>query len=125
MYLLIDLSQNDIIHLQLFSKDNLIDFNEEGRNRELLELIHNFLGDNNLETKDLNGVMTVVGEGSFTNTRIPAVIANVFGYVLKIPIMLITKEQIVKVQELIPKLDKIPVGRYVSAKYSAEPNIGK
>lgn len=124
MYLLIDLSQNDIIHLQLFNKDNLIDFSEEGRNRKLLESIHKFLGDNNLETKDLNGVMTVVGEGSFTNTRIPAVIANVFGYVLKIPIMAIQKKQINNAQKLIEELKKMPIGQYVSATYSAEPNIG-
>lgn len=124
MYLLIDLSQNDIIHLQLFNEDNLIDFSEEGRNRKLLESIHKFLEDNNLETKDLNGVMTVVGEGSFTNTRISAVVSNAFGYALKIPIIAIKKNDIENVQELIGRLNEVPVGQYISAKYSAEPNIG-
>ncbi|MDP2693062.1 MAG: hypothetical protein Q8O88_05485 [bacterium] len=124
MYLLIDLSENDTIHLALFDKEGLVEFECGGRNRELLECIDKFLTENEIKSHDLKGVMTVVGEGSFTNTRISAVVSNVFGYCLKKPMMAIKKNQIGEVQELIDELESVPVGQYVSAKYSAEPNIG-
>ncbi len=124
MYLLIDLSKNDLIHLSLFDKDSLIDFDCSGRNRELLGCIEKFLKENKIENHEIDGIMSVVGDGSFTNTRISAVVANVFGYALKIPIMAIRKEQISDIQKLIPELENVFPGQYISAKYSAEPNIG-
>lgn len=124
MYILIDLSQNDTIHLALFDKDNLVEHNYNGRNRELLECIYKHLQKNKVKISDLSGIMVVVGEGGFTNTRISAVVGNTFGYALGIPVMSVTKAQIGEIQTLIPKLALVPVGQYVSAKYSAEPNIG-
>ncbi|OGH59361.1 MAG: hypothetical protein A2725_00850 [Candidatus Magasanikbacteria bacterium RIFCSPHIGHO2_01_FULL_33_34] len=124
MYILINLSEYDIIQLALFDKDSLVETKYNGRNRELLESMDTFLVDNKCDKNKLKGIMVVVGEGSFTNTRISAVVANTFGYALQIPIMSINKNQIDNVQELISEIDKIPVGQYVSAKYSSEPNIG-
>lgn len=124
MYLLIDLSEFDQIHLSIFNEDTLFDFNKSGRNRELLGAVDEFLKDKKIDKNDIKGVMTVVGEGSFTNTRISATLANVFGYQLQIPIMAISKNQVSRVQDMIAELQKVRVGQYVSAKYSAEPNIG-
>ncbi len=73
----------------------------------------------------LAGIMVVVGAGSFTSTRLACVVANTFAYVLQIPLLAIKKDEINKIQKLIPKLLKQKKGHYISATYSGEANIGK
>lgn len=135
MMLLIDLSEKDKIRLALFDKDSIQRAEYNGRNRELLVSIDTFFNKQGFSRrwagsrwraggKELKGIMAVVGTGSFTNTRISAVVANTFGYVLNIPLMAIAKDQVDNVQDLIPELLNQPKGQYISATYSAEPNIG-
>lgn len=140
MFLLIDTSEKDNIVLALFNKDNIEYKNYSVPNRELLVCIDELFisqsclttGKKSIKSKihkvnlnDLEGIMVVVGAGNFTNTRIACVVANTFAYILQIPLLAIQKEQVVDVQNLIPKLlTQIP-GQYISATYSAEPNIGK
>lgn len=125
MYLLFDLSVKDIIHLALFDKTRRMDKEIPGRNRDLLSAMDDFLIEQKLSKNDIKGIMTVVGAGSFTSTRIAAVIANAFGYAQKIPLLAIQRDQLGDVQSLIPKLLAQPLGQYVSATYSGEPNITK
>ena len=124
MFLLIDLSEKDLIHLSLFDESTLKNFESAGRNRELLSCVNTFFVQENFASKNLRGIMVVVGTGSFTNTRISAVTANTFGFVLNIPLLAIDASQIDKIQQLIPHLQKQKKGQYISAIYSAPPNIG-
>lgn len=124
MYLLIDLSEKDLIHLALFDESTLKNFESAGRNRELLSCLDTFFAEQKFVVKNLQGIMAVVGKGSFTNTRISAVTANTFGFALNIPLLAIDAEQISKVQQLIPHLLEQKTGLYISAIYSAPPNIG-
>lgn len=124
MHLLLDPSAKDLIHLALFDEQRIKRYECAGRNRELLEAIDSFLTQEGAAKYDLKGIMVVVGAGSFTSTRIAAVIANVFGYVHGIPLLAINKEQAGDPQSLIPQLLSQPVRQYISATYSAEPNIG-
>lgn len=124
MYLLIDLSEFDEISLSLFDEQNINSVQYSERNRELLASIDKFLLDSKLGVDDIGGIMLVVGSGSFTNTRISAVVANTFAYAKNIPLLAIKKEQVSEVQKLIPILLAQPVGQYVSATYSAPPHIG-
>lgn len=149
MYVLIDMSVFDAIHLALFDESFRIDEVYEGRNRELLKCIDMFLVSAMVETspavtppssspstsptrrgdsrgfEDVRGIMVVVGAGSFTSTRIAVVVANTFAYVRQIPLLAIGEEQIDHAQDLIPELLKQKPGQYISATYSGEPNIGK
>lgn len=133
MFLLIDTSEKDNIVLALFDKDNIEYKNYSVPNRELLGCIDKlFESQKSIKSKvhkvsfdDLEGIMVVVGAGSFTNTRIACVVANTFAYDKQIPLLAIEKEETNKVQTLIPKLLKQKPGHYISATYSAEPNIGK
>jgi len=126
MYLLIDMSQQDKIHLALFGEQKRTDKTYEGRNRELLFCIDKLVHSQKPKAKsEIDGIMVVSGEGSFTSTRIACVVANTFGYVLQIPLLAIKVEQVDNVKELIPELLRQPRGQYVSATYSGEPNIGK
>ena len=123
MYLLIDLSIRDDIHLSLFNNKKIIDKHYDGHNRELVCCIDNLLKINKLKKNEIRGIMTVVGKGGFTSTRIAAVVTNTLGYTLNIPTLAITEENIKKIQELIPVLLKQNNGQYISANYSGKPNI--
>ncbi|MFH1946870.1 MAG: hypothetical protein ABIJ23_01800 [Candidatus Magasanikbacteria bacterium] len=128
MYLLLDLSVKDTIHLALFDENSIEHKKYSRMNRELLNCIDNFLAnqkaDNRQPTANPEGIMVVVGAGSFTSTRIACVVANTFAYVLQIPLLAIGEDKIDSVQDLIPELLKQPKGQYISATYSGEPNIG-
>jgi tRNA A37 threonylcarbamoyladenosine modification protein TsaB len=124
MFLLLDLSQKEKINLALFDENTMKKAKYDGMNRELLSSLDSFLSENNFDKKDLKGVMVVVGEGSFTNTRISCVVANTLGFTLGIPLLAIKKEQTKNLKKLIKTLVKEPVGQYISATYSAPPNIG-
>ncbi len=123
MFLLLDLSERDLIHLALFAPESIVHTNIPGRNRELLTVLEQFLAGQKLDKKDVKGIMAVVGAGGFTNTRIAIVVANTFAYSEKVPLLAITKDQVPKIQELIGELLRQPIGQYISATYSAAPNI--
>ena len=120
MFLLINTSEKDKINLALFDDKTVEHRIYSGRNRELLACIHDLLKD-----ERPHGIMVVVGAGSFTSTRVACVVANTFGYVLKVPPLAISKEQAKDPQKLISELLKQPRGQYISATYSGEANIGK
>ncbi len=124
MYLLINMSEKDQIHLALFDEQNREDKTYEGRNRELLASIDDFLSTKNLNKESVRGIMVVVGAGSFTSTRIVCVVANTFAYVRQIPLLAISVEDFDNIQDLIPKLLQQKPGNYISAEYSGEPNLG-
>lgn len=125
MYLLFDLSEKDAIHLALFDEEKRSDATVSGRNRDLLAVLDDFLQKENVNKKDIQGIATVVGAGGFTSTRIAAVVANAFAYAQKIPVIAVQKEQTADIPSLIAQLSTRPAGEYVSATYSAEPNIGR
>ncbi|KKQ27699.1 MAG: Peptidase M22 glycoprotease [Candidatus Magasanikbacteria bacterium GW2011_GWC2_37_14] len=142
MYLLIDMSEQDKIHLAVFDKIQIEHKYYTGRNRKLLVCIDKLLkssplgkgGAARLPARQgglLSGIMVAVGTGSFTSTRVACVVANTFAYTLQIPLLAIKKEEIVKVQKLIKKFEACPAkpggrrrGQYLSATYSGEPNLG-
>ena len=125
MFLLIDTSEKDNIQLALFDQNIIEHQNYSVPNRELLVCIDNLVKSKKYKVESIGGIMVVVGAGNFTNTRIACVVANSFAYSLQIPLLAIQKEEVEKAQDLIPKLlEQIP-GHYISATYSAEPNIGK
>jgi len=123
MYLLIDLSVKDDIHLSLFDKEKTSDQHYEGQNRELVFCVDELLKKNNLKKEKIKGIMTVVGAGGFTSTRIAVVVTNTLAHTLQIPTLAITKDDTQKIQELIPVLTKQDKSQYISASYSGEPNI--
>ena len=141
MYLLLNLSEKDIVYLALFDERNYQEKKYAGQNRELLKCVDLLFKNLKFKIKNLKGIMCVVGAGGFTSTRVAAVIANTLAYTLQIPVLAITVAQLFlsydkhpfdeqtgqsnSVQKLIPKLLKQPIGQYISPTYSGEPNIGK
>lgn len=125
MYLLIDLSEKDIIRLSAFDEDQKRDVRVSGRNRDLLAAIDDFFRDEGVDKNDIQGIATVVGAGGFTSTRIAAVVANAFAYIRKIPVVAIKKEDADNISFIIYHLSSRHAGEYISSTYSGEPNIGR
>jgi hypothetical protein len=143
MYLLIDLSVKDAIHLSLFDKDNIIDKTYSGLNKDLLSCIDSLLKKHVVGKADVKGIIVVVGTGGFTSTRISTVVGNTMAYTLQIPILALQEKDTKKIQEftplnptqlesrysrdyltgLIPELLDQPIGQYILASYSGPANI--
>jgi tRNA A37 threonylcarbamoyladenosine modification protein TsaB len=124
MYLLLDLADNDTIHLALVTVSKVVEWREMGRNRELLLLIHKFLHQEGCAPLDIRGIMVVVGTGSFTSTRIATTVANTWAYVHHIPLLAIQSAEVEHLQSLIPRLLLQDPGGFISPTYSAEPRLG-
>ncbi len=122
MFLLFDLSEKDLISLAWFSEESAERKEYEGQNRDLLFSVDSFLEEQGVEKGDVKGIAVVIGSGGFTSTRIATVVANTFAYVQNIPVLAVEKEED-DLKEVATRLKSQPVGQYVSAVYSAEPNI--
>ena len=125
MYLMIDTSERDVIALSLFDKEQKKDVRVTASNRELLQTIDSVLTSENILPEAILGIMVVVGEGSFTSTRLATTLANTFGYVQHIPLLAISKKQAEDPQSMIPSLLEQSSDQYLSATYSGVPNLGK
>jgi tRNA A37 threonylcarbamoyladenosine modification protein TsaB len=125
MFLFIDPSEKNHIRLALFDEDNFFEKKIEASNNKLLASIDAFFRERTFQKEALRGIVVVVGAGGFTSTRLATTIANTFGYVLRIPLLAISKEQATDVQTRIPELLEQPRGQYISATYSGEPNISR
>lgn len=124
MYLLLDLSIRDELHVALFDAERAFHHREIGRNRQLLSFIEQCLKEYHLRPNDILGIAVVMGTPGFTSSRIATVIANVFSYLNHIPLLAVRGEDTINVSSLVPLLRAQPPGRYLSAAYSGEPHIG-
>ncbi len=122
MYLLLNLSEKNIIHLALFHSTALKEKRIEGANRELLFCMDAFLKETQCTTRDIQGMMVVVGAGGFTSTRVSVIVANTFAYIYQIPLLAIDIEQARDPQSLIDTLLWQPKGQYILAAYSGLPH---
>ncbi|MEK9196353.1 MAG: tRNA (adenosine(37)-N6)-threonylcarbamoyltransferase complex dimerization subunit type 1 TsaB [Patescibacteria group bacterium] len=89
----------------------------------LNEKLEKLLNKNNLEFKDLEGIVFYSGPGSFTGLRIGASVANTLAYSLTIPIVGVTGEDWQDTG--IKKLKNKENDKIVKLNYGAEPNITK
>jgi len=118
------MSQLNQIHLAWFDEHKCYHKRVDGKNRELMQCIDTFFTKMEAAKHDIEGIMVVVGSGSFTSTRIGVVVANTWAFAKDIPLLAIQESQIEDIQSLIPTLLDQPKGQYISATYSGEPNIG-
>lgn len=121
MYILIDNSQDEkiVFHFYLntiWSQREFVD-----TTRDLLAHLTEFLAQEKKQLSDLRGLAVVVGQGKFTATRIATTVANTLAYVLKIPILAVDSWY----EELVGDIIAVPLGTYISARYSAPANIGQ
>ncbi len=125
MYLLIDPSQDAEIGLHVFTEKGGNKKVVQGEIRSALSLIDHFLSEQKMSSKDITGIAVVLGAGRFTGTRVAVTIANTWGYAAQIPVLGVFADEVGEYMTLAARLAAQPVGVYIAASYSAEPNIGK
>lgn len=124
MYLAIDMSQPSQIHLVLFESELVAEITTKGANADVLTVMADFLAANNIEAKSLHGIAIVMGEGTFTSTRLSVTVANTVQYVYDTPLLDITAAELSDVATLSERFKTDAKDHYLSATYSAEPRIG-
>lgn len=124
MYLYIDPSLHDQIHIVLYRKGEVKEYAVPGRNRELLNTIVSAFDQEKLLVTELEGIAILLGEGGFSSTRIAAVVGNTLAFALHIPIIGVTREHRITSESLSKLFSFAHAGVYISPTYSGEPNIG-
>ncbi len=94
MFLFID-TLSDPSYVALFDKKRtIIDSHSwSGKQREfdtLIEEVDNFVHKNNTAYQDLEGIITIIGPGGFTGTRVTTLVANTIAYAFHIPLFPLT-----------------------------------
>ena len=125
MILIINPSQKEHISLGLCAKTGGgISWHAYAEpNRELLSCIWDVLALHSLDKKDIQGIIVVVGAGSFTSTRIAVTVANTWGFAERIPLLALECKNLPNIQHTIPLLFSQQKRRFLSATYSGDPNI--
>jgi len=125
MYLFLDNSQEgELSFVIVYNEKKIRIFVWRGKKAERGPL---FCFDELLQKKavsfeKIRGLGVRVGVGRFTATRVATVFANTLGYFLKKPVVGLS---VFDPGEFLAKIKNSKPGVYVSAKYSAEANIGK
>lgn len=124
MYLIIDNSGANKVKLNCFLNTQWLGGEFAIlKKRGLLAGMVNFLSAHKKKLEDVRGLGVVVGVGCFTATRIAVTVANVLAYAFRIPV--VGLESADSLAKAVKKIKSAPVGRYVSASYSGQPNIGR
>lgn len=121
MFLLIDNSADEMIVFHGYVDNSWIQKQYLAQKYSVVGALEQFLRDVNKRLPDLCGLAVVIGKGKFTATRIAVTVANALAYALKVPVLTVDGW----VENLHDRIVEMPVGQYVSAKYSGEANIGK
>jgi tRNA A37 threonylcarbamoyladenosine modification protein TsaB len=123
MFLAIDPSDDNKISYYLFDDQKEISLTKQSKSSDFLSVLVDFLSEQNIELQEILGIVVVVGQGRFTSTRIATVIGNLFGFDLKIPLLSLEKFSLKNKKQIIEQLENTPKNKYISARYSGEPNI--
>lgn len=124
MFLVIDLSEHNLIRLRLVDEKVKYEHDQAGKQRAVLAAIDSFLSEHGLTPRKLYGIFVVTGAGSFTSSRVGAVIANTFAYVQHIPVLGIMASQVDTVVSHITSMLAQKPGHYLLPTYRAEAHIG-
>lgn len=123
MYLCIDSQERNNHHLILFEKGKKKETN--GSHPFLLVSIESFLKSEGLSKKDIEGIVVVVGKGTFSSVRMAVTLANAWHYSLHIPILSISPDELSHLDICIDQLQSQKESGYILPQYSGPPNIGK
>ena len=63
MFLVFDASQKDMVHIILFDTEKKADYNQPGKNRELLQEVVTFLEKEGCKKEEILGIAVVLGAG--------------------------------------------------------------
>ncbi len=120
MYLCIASQDRNHFDVILFDADQKKE-NQQKEYASLLDAVDAFLQEQCVLKQDIEGIMVVVGLGTFSTTRAGTVLANAWSLTQKIPVLAISPQQVLDIQKLIPLL--LEHQGLVLPEYNSEPNI--
>ena len=88
--------------------------------KSLLQALDEYCRSLDKDLKDIEGIAVVVGKGRFTSTRVAATMANALALSLGVAVLAVDQFS----ESINQQLSGTPKGVYISARYSAEANIG-
>ncbi len=119
MYLFLDNSQDQKIIFK-YCLDTIWVQHEFASDGSVLSSLDRLLSQENKQLSTLRGLAVRVGVGKFTATRIATTMFNALAYTLQIPVLAVDDWSL----DLLKKIQTVPIGQYVNARYSAPANIG-
>ena len=123
MYILIDnTSDGEVIFLSALDTKLVQDRFVMDKAGGLLASLEQWLRKIGKTKSDIHGLGVVIGKGRFTLTRVAVTMANTLAFAFGAPVVGLSDSNY---EVFMDKIKQIPVGQYVSAKYSGEANIGK
>lgn len=129
MYLIIENSKSDKTILALGEDKKIIKKIEKKRefheSENLLFLIDKLLSQIKIKIGELDGIIVILGPGSFTALRISCVIANTISYTEKISLYGFKQNEYKKLEDLLKKVKNKKPKNYLEPFYGKEPNITK
>lgn len=122
VYLRINTAQFDAVDLTLISPgEDRVNKTFSVSNRELLQCIDQLLTEHGRTIDDVGGIAVVLGEGSFTGTRLATTVANMMAFVKQIPVVGVAAHD--SDDHIIGALEKKEAGMYMTPEYSGEPTM--
>ncbi|MBU0731316.1 tRNA (adenosine(37)-N6)-threonylcarbamoyltransferase complex dimerization subunit type 1 TsaB [Patescibacteria group bacterium] len=129
MFLIIENSKPDKAILALAEDGKIVSkiikkrqFHES---ENLLEYIDDLFKEKKIKVRDLEGIIVVIGPGSFTAVRVACVIANTMAYVEKVPLYGFKQAEYNKLEDLLKKIKTRKEKSYLEPFYGKRPNISK
>ena len=121
--MILDMSQGRSIRICVFSRNEHTWYAYEGKSGDIVERVSESLERASLQSSDVEGIAVVMGEGTFTGTRLATTVANTFSFVGNVPLISIVKADIEKPEALVDRFSDEHNSTYISATYSGAPNI--
>lgn len=88
----------------------------------LLTVLQEILQENNIQPRELEGIVVVLGQGRFTSSRTAVILANCFAYVHGVPVASCGSDEIGN-EDMVQQKLKQNKTKYLFPTYYAEPNI--
>ncbi len=128
MYLLVDVTQEGVVSLRLYSHTTTMSFSRPHMHRDMLQDIRVFLFEQGIAVSSILGVAVVMGHGSFTSTRLATIIANTWRFVFHVPVVPVPYAYKDDRAYCLSLFDQYADGKrdasYISPLYSGNPRIG-
>ncbi len=96
----------------------------EGRSKAILNTLNAVLAARGKTLAQVSGVGVVLGQGSFTATRMVTTLANTLAFAARTPIRALAREEDMPLDP-VAFFAKPAAAEYISATYSGEAHIGK
>lgn len=125
MYVFVDNSERDFDKFILFDKEKIIAESKikKKSNTGVLNNFDVFLRKNKLKAKQIKGLVTVGGVGSFTSSRVASLLANGFFYTFGIPVFVLGSDEKFDYKKMSSSF-KNKKNKFLLPEYSGKPNIG-